>query len=151
MSHRDIFCIHIEEPSTSEYALTQVGPTAGVFTEILLKYLAMLNLELSELARLVTKEVVEKLGIKQRPVRVHVDSVTCSHQCSPRLFAIHSYASSFSKVHMTPQYKESILWDLWCLFTKHKYTLRPPSVRAVHSQRGDPHLCHSYLNGPILS
>ena len=143
MSHHDIVCMYIEEQSTCEYALTQVGPTAGVFTEILLKYLAMLNLELGELVRLVTKEVVDRLGIKQRPVCVHMDSVTHSRQCSPQLFAIHSYASSLSKVHMTSQHKESVLWDLWCLFTNQKYTLRPRSVSPVHSQRGDPHLCHS--------
>ena len=143
MSHRHVFCMYIEEQSTREYALTQVGPTAGFFTEVLLKYLAMLNLELNELARLVTKEVVDRLGVKQMPVCVHMDSVTHSHQCSPQLFAIHSYASSFPKVHMALQHREGVLWDLWCLFTKQKYTLRPRSVSPVHSQRGDPHLCHS--------
>jgi len=68
----------------------------GFFTEVLLKYLAMLNLELSELVRLVTKEVVDRLGLKQMP------------------------------------HKESVLWDLWCLFTKQKYTLRPRSIDFVH-------------------
>ena len=78
----------------------EIRTTAGVFTEILLKYLAMLNLELNELANRVTKDVVDKLGEKQMPVCVHMDSVTHFDQYLLQLCTIHSYASSFSKVYM---------------------------------------------------
>ena len=47
-----------------------LGIVAGAFTEILLKYLKMIDLDLDELAAAVTKEMVDKYGIKQMPVSV---------------------------------------------------------------------------------
>ena len=45
----------------------------GAFTEILLKHLQRINLDVDELANAVTKEMVEKYGIKQKPVSAHMD------------------------------------------------------------------------------
>ena len=52
-----------------------VGIVAGAFTEILLKHLNKINFDLDELAAAVTKEMVDKYGIKQMPVSAHMDGV----------------------------------------------------------------------------
>ena len=43
----------------------------GVFTASLLKHLLNPNLDLNEIARLVTNDVVREMGQMQMPVRVH--------------------------------------------------------------------------------
>ena len=48
--------------------LTRVGTMTGVFTRCLLKYLTIPNLELSELVKLVIRDVVAIFGEKQSPV-----------------------------------------------------------------------------------
>ena len=45
---------------------------AGNFTAILLKFLKKIDLDLDELANAVTKEMVDKYGIKQKPVSAHM-------------------------------------------------------------------------------
>ena len=54
-----------------------IGIVTGAFTEILLKLLQRIDLDVDELANAVTKEMVEKYGIKQKPVSAHMAS-TCS-------------------------------------------------------------------------
>ena len=54
------------------HARILLGIMAGAFTEVLLKYLPKINMDLEELARAVTQEMVEKYGQKQMPVIVNV-------------------------------------------------------------------------------
>ena len=54
------------------HACTLLAIVAGNFTAILLKFLKKIDLDLDELANAVTKEMVDKYGIKQKPVSAHM-------------------------------------------------------------------------------
>ena len=45
-----------------------LGIVTGAFTEVLLKYLKVVGLDLNDLANAVTKQMKDKYGIKQMPV-----------------------------------------------------------------------------------
>ena len=51
-----------------------LGIVTGGFTEILLKHLQRIDLDVDELANVVTKEMVDKHGIKQMTVSAHMAS-----------------------------------------------------------------------------
>ena len=51
-----------------------LGIVTGAFTEVLLKYLKVVGLDLTDLANAVTKEMKDKYGIKQMPVSAHMTS-----------------------------------------------------------------------------
>ena len=51
-----------------------LGIVTGAFTEVLLKYLKVVGLDLNDLANAVTKEMKDKYGIKQMPVSAHMVS-----------------------------------------------------------------------------
>ena len=58
----------------------------GLFTEILLEYLARLNLEIKEMFNLIGKEVYEQSGKNQEPVCLSIQTLWCDHyalQCPP--------------------------------------------------------------------
>ena len=51
-----------------------LGIVTGAFTEVLLKFLKVVGLDLNDLANAVTKEMKDKYGIKQMPVSAHMTS-----------------------------------------------------------------------------
>ena len=60
-----------------------LGIVTGAFTEILLKHLQRIDLDVDELANAVTKEMVDKYGMKQMPVSVHCfhKLISTTHLC----------------------------------------------------------------------